>query len=158
MVFLRKTRRIVLFGFIAFMAIATILNVFSNQVKLSVNRRLWGKLGPESYYMKFTEAWPYGSFLWEIYIQNGVTKWINVVPYREDDKPSWFYKETVSVEEVFKLVEEECIDRGLLKCGVDYDFWYSYPKKIDSYQWVFIDIEEFISCDKNPDECKLKIP
>lgn len=163
LIFKKRVLPKILLVFVMVLILVMASTVFSVQMRLFLNSiylQVWNWQEPQSYVIKFSEYRPIGSVYWVVYVEDGEPLWtqMSMDLTREIGYPGQFSKETITVEELFAFVGDECIDEGFLRCAIVYDFEYRYPKKAESYPVFIFEVTDFISCDKTPDDCASMVP
>jgi hypothetical protein len=80
--------------------------------------------------------------------------------FHSDDKESfcagfdWFLDSNkITVDHIFDVLEQTCVNRTFLNCGSTFDGKYHYPVQSQSYEVYIIEVEQFVECNANQTTC-----
>ena len=126
------------------------------RIRASLNRHLWESNQPNSYRMIVTEMRPDGSpWKWSVYVQDGHAVTTTVLETGgQSSASSWLDPDKLTIEHIFEIADDVCLNRGLIDCGIKFESIYHYPAQISSYQLLVITVEEFIVCEDGQERCQ----
>lgn len=131
--------------------------VISNWPRLALHleKKQWEASKPSTYYMQVVESRPDGGFWrWEVYVQESRPITVTLLETgKYSNRTSWLDPANLTVEQIFNLIDQSCVDRGFLDCGFESDPQYHYPKQVDSYELITIKVENFTPCEQGMANC-----
>ena len=74
------------------------------------------------------------------------------------ENASWLDSNVLTIEQIFLFAEQHCTSRGVLNCGISYDSQYHFPKLIESYEVIVVEVDRFINCSQNSSKCISAFP
>jgi hypothetical protein len=130
--------------------------LFVPRLRTSLNRQLWESSEPKSYHMTVTEMRPDGGpWKWSVYVQNGHAMTTTVLETGgQSSASSWLEPDRITIEHVFEIADDACLNRGLIDCGINFDYKFHYPAQINSYQLLLITVEDFTVCEDGQVNCQ----
>ncbi len=133
---------------------------YAPQINLRANRAKWEQARPSSYYMEVREIRPGGSWHWMVFVSDSQTISVTLLEQSglaNSQTKSWLSTENLTVEHIFSQTEHFCTPRGIIKCGLSFDPALHYPKQVESYEVIVLEIDGFINCDQLPEICSSKL-
>jgi hypothetical protein len=125
--------------------------------RITINRALWKVVKPAEYYMEVRELRSDGGlWRWRVHVQDDSLLPVQLLESKTSgfaEKESWLESSSLTIEQIFTAASRFCADRGFAKCRLEFDSQFHYPKQVDSYELIIIEVENFISCDENPQDC-----
>ena len=134
---------------------------FTPWFRLDVNRALWDKVVPSEYCMEVDElSSPWGKWRWAVHVRDGqivTANLLDVELHRDDaDKKRLLNENNLSVEGIFTVADQFCVDEGYWTCSLDFDPRFHYPIQVDAYERMLIRIENFTPCGKVEGGCYIQ--
>ena len=121
-----------------------------------MNQVLWEIAEPSEYYMEVVRAIPDAPSRWAVHVRDGKPVSIQSLDTGSAKYPligDEFDSSDLTVEQVFAIADRFCVDRGVLECRLEFDPHFHYPKQVDSYEFIFVAVERFVSCEGTKGEC-----
>jgi hypothetical protein len=134
------------------MACKVLAYVFVPSFKIMVKQALWEFFEPSGYYMEVTELRPDGGpWRWAVRVRNGrlvSIQALEVDTRGRSNSTNWLDPDTLTVEQIFAIADRFCVDRGFLNCGLEFDPRFHYLKRIESYEMIIVEINQFVPCEE----------
>jgi hypothetical protein len=134
-------KKIFLLVFLVFIVVGSgfFVEFYYPSIHLTVNQRRWEAERPSTYFMKVRQR-----------DSNGWASWKVIV---SDEVILKGAKEAQTVDQIFSRLESECSSRGFIDCGITFNSQFHYPTMAHSYEMFYVEIEQFIPCDDDVEEC-----
>jgi hypothetical protein len=131
------------------------LSLLTPRGRITINHALWKLAKPEEYYMEVREL-SGGLWRWRVHVQDDNLLSAQLLESETSgfaEKESWLESNSLTIEQIFTAASRFCADRGFTKCRLEFDSQFHYPKQVESYELMIIEVENFISCDKDSRKC-----
>jgi len=134
-------KKIFLLAFLVFIVVGFgfFVELYYPSMKLNANQRKWEAERPSAYFMEVRQR-----------DSNGWENWKVIV---SDEDILQGTKKAQTVDQIFSRLESGCTSRGFIDCGVTFNSQFHYPTTAHSYELFYLEIQQFIPCDNDLEEC-----